>query len=402
MDTNTIGRLYQAGRNTVRKQDFDPPRRSRAAAHDGQTERQVADLPSSPVPAKRSRGKRRIENFLTETLSILIWSDWRPIARALANARLLDVDGVEVLEPATQQRVGTQNSKGTIDLVLHVHRGGRRAEELWLEVKAGAGFHGNQPGNYLSAIDDAADGSVRRQLIVIDYGNALGLPRGVGRVAWQQLHDAVLPTDGRLWRDFADFLVDQELARPFGADLSSTVSDATTAELLAGVLQQRPDWPDWVVWTKGTGPSTRGKTLRTAIVNQSGKHGPRAIRLWARSQYTSLALGLFDRDGPAFGVQLTMTRWYPVAQAALRHAVEQAALNKDIWESSPQGRGDSVVAAYRPIAGDPDLAEVASWMVERVRDLDRSGLLADLDANGRKVVLERTSVTGRTVRGGVD
>ena len=267
VDTNTIGRLYQAGRNTVKKQDFD--RRPITKPADESVERAATSdgTPADPASAKRAtvKTKRRIENFLTETLAAVIWSDWAPMARVLSDAGVAEVDGITMIEPLTQQRVGISPNQGTVDLVLVIRRRRQRGLEIWAEIKAGAAEHGDQIANYRLAIERAADNAeVGRRLVVVAPAADQPIRNSIP-ISWQEVYEVAERSDKHLWRDFADFLVDQGLARRRDQESTRSGRDAALSGILGDVLRSRRDWPEWLNWTKGSSDSQRLKTLQSGI-----------------------------------------------------------------------------------------------------------------------------------------
>jgi hypothetical protein len=238
MDSNLFARIQQAGRNTVRRTDWDriPP-------------------------------NRRIENFLTEAMALATAADPEPMIEALVQARAITLEpSIERVDVATQQRVYRPNRQPTakrqtvaIDLVLSLVRSDQSRDEMWLEVKAGAGLHGTQVEDYLHAIKRAKD-QTSRKLVLLDYAavaqKSAADHDGVIPMSWKHLYDAAMGSRSRVWRDFAGFLPRGFVATTAAKSALDSVDVAAMAKVLSAALGRSSDLPagptGWAIWTKGS------------------------------------------------------------------------------------------------------------------------------------------------------
>ena len=370
---SNYGRLLQWGRNTVKVEDFGP----------------AAGYP--PLRSGASRA-RRIENFITESLSLAISSDWHPIVAALGDLRSVgNPNDIARVATYTQQRVGPTGKEGIVDLILAIEHESGAATETWVEVKAGAPVSTKQIRAYKTAIRDAADEDLTvRDLVVLDrypYRDPdpdPELPKVIP-LTWQQLHGAITQSHSPLWRDFKTFVAERRLDQPSGVVRPELPADSAemVAEILSLVVKDTGRWS--FPWPRGQGNDYMlRKTLRTAIAKEMVVAGDQAIRIYAPNQFTSLELGVFVRDRASLGVRLVISWWYPVAHEVLRRKAIKAKLDAATWETMGSRDNDVIAAAYRPFVEGDSVADAARWMIERVDDLGVAGLLLDVDGNGRE------------------
>jgi hypothetical protein len=368
METNIVLRTYQAARNTVKKRDFE----------------------RDPGPTQR------IENFLTEMVALAAVADPGPLVEALIGIGALGAaaarGGVEV---STQQRVlgrprpDNQRTWVTLDLVV-APIAASRPTEIWLELKAGAGFHGTQLEDYLYAINQAVDG-IERRLVVLDYAPTPRwkpqLPHGARLLTWDELRDSGARSSSRLWRDLARFLDKRVLAtvlpEPSDEDIQLT-SEALTALFTRLVGPNPPgEIPSWV-----RGPTSLRAVRSRLLSKRIGAVGELVI--WGAKSVPQFRVGVYQSGRPELKLGVGTSRWYPVTHDKMRRIARGAGLSPS-W-TCPDDRDDDIVAAaVVPLEEIADAAEAADWAMARLQELGSAGLLIDLDGDGKEITTASAS-----------
>lgn len=385
--SSRIERAYQAARNTVK-----------AEVRDGGV-------------VWRPRG--RIENFLTELLALATLDDCRPMAAALRESRVIeDPAPICRIRPYTQQAIwesgrgeSGRGKRSAVDLVLVVEYDDCEAE-VWLEVKAGAGYHGEQMRLYLDAIHAAADraahprgpsGTTWRRLAVlapgwtqVPYVHRDG--EAVRLITWDQLADAArAPSASLLWQEVAAFISEQRATTGTAILGPAEVPRATDldwlAEALAVALGSGVPHP-WLAWTYSRNREMRSQSLRRVLAKHLAEGEPLEVFLQEpRGGLVAVKLG-FAQGTTALQVQLSLTADYFVPHRVLRRRAAAAGLTDRGWQ--PRGRDDSVILSVadpvmRPTGATPDAA--GEWVLAQLVTLDKKGLLLDLDGNGNSATM---------------
>lgn len=348
--TSRIGVLYQEARNTVR---------------------------SSPT--------KRIENFLTEMLSLAVLADWRPVAQLLgALEGRRGSTPIERIRPYTQQQVvagRTNFDRARVDLVLAIDRIGGGAEEVWLEVKAGSPFSGDQIARYLRAIDDAerVDAATCRRLVVLGPSGTQAPERYRARVpvlTWLDLVRAVRDRSesSPLWVDFSDFLVEAPGAlvpRMPGSD------GGLSAEWIAGAIEQAMvdpvAWCDW----------SRGRVLTQVRKNHAALGRP-CVRRWAPWQITYIELGSTNERPDSLSVRLCMGARYGIPYEALWRRAQASGLRECGWTLGTRRREEDVIletsSPFREC--ESSVQRGGAWIRHQLESLGQEKLLLNLDGDG--------------------
>lgn len=348
--TSRIGVMYQEARNTVH---------------------------SKPV--------KRIENFLTELLSLAVLADWRPIAGLLA--RIYDVRDRAVIygiRPYTQQQVVSGDSnfdRARVDLALAIDRIGGGTDEIWHEIKAGSPFSGDQIERYLRAIDDTkkAEDRTYRRLVVLGPPGTQVPERHRARVpvlTWADLVRTVrnFPKVSPLWVDLADFL---QTAPGNLVPWEAVSEGALSAEWIARAIEVAVEAPvAWCNWE-------RGRVL-TAVRNQKTALGRPCIQRWAPWQMTYIELGSTAERPDALSVRLCLGCHYGIPYEALWRRAEASSLRDHGWTLGRRRREEDVILeTSRPFLEGEDTVQTAgAWMRSQLESLRTNNLLPNLDGNG--------------------
>jgi hypothetical protein len=348
--TSRIGVMYQEAKNTVH---------------------------SKPV--------KRIENFLTEMLSLAVLADWRPVAELLATLDTVrDRPVIDRIRPYTQQQVVAGHSnfdRARVDLVLAIDRTDGSPEEVWLEVKAGSPFSGDQIGRYLRAIEHAkkAHDPTSRRLVVLGPPGTEVPERyraDVRVLTWADLIRTVRSflEASPLWIDFADFL--------FGAPGNLVPREvgpegALSAEWIAGAITVAVADPvAWCNWR-------RGRVL-TQVRNHQAKLGRRCIQRWAPWQLTYVELGSTAERPDSLSVRLCLGSHYGIPYEALWRRAEASGLRDRGWTLGKRRREEDVILeTSRPFREEEETVQTAGeWMRSQLESLRVNNLLPNLDGDG--------------------
>lgn len=170
----------------------------------------------------RSDKREAIEDFSTEALAAALRTDFRPILPLLRERALIDWQ----LEP-TAAEIYTQKPVrgGRVDLAM-TFVGPGWSHEVWLEVKVGAGVHGEQMDTYRRAIDERGP-DLRTELAFLLKGPFLGHP-DVERIWWREIRDVAraMPPTAVLWRDLATYLEEVRVTDPYDDPVEPTEAGA--------------------------------------------------------------------------------------------------------------------------------------------------------------------------------
>jgi hypothetical protein len=348
--TSRIGVMYQEARNTVR-----------------------------PKPVER------IENFLTEMLSLAVLADWKPVAELFEM-----IDGIPNrtaivrIRPYTQQQVVAGNNnfdRARVDLVLAIDRANGGTDEVWVEVKAGSPFSERQIGRYLRAIEDAkkaSDPTGRRLVVLVPPGTVLP-ERYRDRVSvlnWEDLVHTVrgLPEPSPLWVDFGDFL---QTAPGNLVPQEPIPKEALSAEWVARAIEVVVKDPvAWCNWG-------RGRVL-TQVRNHKTLLGRPCIQRWAPWQMTYIELGSTREQPNALSVRLCLGCHYGIPYEALWRRAEASSLRNRGWTLGKRRREEDVILeTIKQFREDEDTVQPAgSWMRSQLESLRRNNLLPNLDGDG--------------------
>ncbi len=245
--TSRLGVLFQEARNTVKVRRPGPT--------DGEHAPAVELLPLG-----------RIENYLTELLSLLIRVDAQPMLNLLSGLDVLHAVPTPRLRSYTQRGIiGTQlalSDRARIDLVLAVDGKQDDVAEIWVEVKAGSPFTGDQVPRYLRAIREAAD-RIPRRLVILGSPDDRTTERhhdgpNVTTVTWGQLA-SIAAQGSPLWKDFAVFLGERALV---GMGRVLDAPDALPAGWLAEAIADGLEpTVSWCRWPKGRSADARRRSV---------------------------------------------------------------------------------------------------------------------------------------------
>lgn len=325
------------------------------------------------------------ENFTTEALRAAIREDPAPLVRVLCTAGVLPAgEEVPAVEAETQVRIAI----GQLDLVVAA-RTPAWHQEVWVEVKTGAGEHDGQLQRY---VDAAAARPVPQPRVALLSPWRLTVPEEVRPIRWSELVRAARATarSSRAWSDLIQFLRETHMADdhdgPVTAREAGSLLDAhallrkmrrllrRTARALTepGEDGQPPVLPTSI-------SVSGGQSANTLVSRQFADHGRFAlpVDLGHRAELcfgvlqVDLPMG-FDEADPQAMVWLQNDPRDSDLRAAFLDRADAAGLDP-AWQRSTQGWW----ALYRRerLAAFAELPDLQQWWVECVQELAGADLL---------------------------
>lgn len=325
------------------------------------------------------------ENFTTEALRAAIREDPSPLVRVLRTAGVLPAgDDVPEVEAETQVRIEV----GQLDLVVAA-RGTSWRQEVWVEVKTGAGEHDGQLQRY---VDAAATRRVPRPRVVLLGPWPLTAPDEVRQIRWSDLVRVARAAarSSRAWSELTQFLRETHMADdydgPVTAREAGSVLDAHTLLRKMRRLLRRTARTLTEPGEKGEPPILPagyavpgGQSANTLVSRQFADHGRFAlpIDLGHRAELcvgvvqVDLPMG-FDEADPQAMVWLQNDPRDSDLRSALLDRADAKGLDP-AWQRSTQGWW----ALYRRerLAAFAELPHLQEWWVDRVRELAGADLL---------------------------
>lgn len=363
--TSKLGILFQEARNTVKVR--------RPVLKEGERALAVEWLPPG-----------RIENYLTELLSLLIRVDAQPMLKLLKPVDVLKAVPAPRLRADTQRGViGTDlalSDRARIDLVLAVDGEREDVAEIWVEVKAGSPFTGDQVPRYLRAIKDAKDRVPRRLVILGSAGDCTAETHHDGEpvitVTWADLASLAAQSSA-LWKDFAIFLRERGVVGgDGGAPPPRGLPDEWLAEAIASGLEATVAW---CKWPKGRSSDARRRSVLAAL--GASRTGGRYVRIWAPGQLTYIDIGACD-EPDSVSVRLALPASWVIAHGVLRRRAHDSLLAKTGWRLGKDRDADVVLSISQPFSTDTTSIDGAVWIRTQIAALERAEMLVDLDGNG--------------------
>jgi len=277
--TSRMGVLFQEARNTVKIRIPTPE-------------------PDQVVVQPQWLAVGRIENFLTEMLSLAVLVDWRPMGELLAGIDVIDRSPpIACLGPYTRQQLvrGCDlTDRARLDLVLAVEGAGSDLSEVWVEVKAGAPFSGDQIERYLLAIREAEDGVSRRLAVLGQWHSVLEDCHDDGveiqTHTWTELAE-IAAQASPIWRELALFLAERGLINDPAQSGTEVLSVEWLADAIADALVPPVAWCDWHA---GRDIHTTRRSVLAHLNKSERESGRRFVQRWAPGQLTRVELGAAD------------------------------------------------------------------------------------------------------------
>lgn len=333
-------------------------------------------LPSSLsrlfIYAKGSQNVAR-ENFTTEALAAAVRHDPAPLLALLLEAGVVSA-AAKLIKVLTQKTVPV----GIIDLVLLFD-----ASEVWIEVKVDAPESGNQLSNYLKHVRTTP--TIKLVTLAKDR-----LHPEVEPLTWQRLRRAIdaTGTTSPYWRDFRTYLEEIRMADAFDEPISSAERAALgpahallrkVARMLVPVAEAAASMAPHLGW-RVTEPD-----VLKEVTSKLRAHGVMSISSRARLR-AGISFGTYPEDGDT-GVGVWV--WSHPSATAERRQLLDAADTGNLplpWERSPVEW--EALGVYRPLIEFDDHKAAASWLVERLGELESAGLMKLLPALGLPVAGE--------------
>lgn len=365
--TSRIGIIYREARNTVKY-------RLRAPA------------PGETVIAPEWVAPGRIENFLTEMLGLAVLVDWRPMAALMSGIDIIDgSQPIAGLHPCTQQhlvRGCDLSDRARLDLVLAVDGDHGNSREVWVEVKAGSPFSGDQIQRYLTAMREAEDAVCRRLVVLgqwhvsLDHRHEDGAP--IQTRTWADLV-AIAAQASPIWQDFALFLAEQRIVDTQSHDVTGALPVDWLADAIAEALVPPIAWCNWHA---GRDFHSTRRSVLARLTKHEREGQRRFVQRWAPGQFTFIELGAVD-DPRCLSARLAVSRDYPIPHEVLRRRAQQSRLVESGWRLGA-GRDDAVILGKsQPFATHDAAAEAGRWLRDQLTALRDAGVLLDLNGDGR-------------------
>ena len=334
------------------------------------------------------RRPKRIENLLTEMLSLAVLADRGPMEKLLATFNLVgDHRPIARIRPYTQQQVLrglTNEDRARVDLVLAIDGEDDSTSEVWLEVKAGSHFHGDQIGRYLTAMKEAQDGIPRRLAVL--GPSWIVIPEAfrpcVPLLRWEDLVRTIqgLP-DSSLWWDLSNFLVEApgellpRLQEPADALPLEWIAEAVAVALV-----------DPVAWCHARTGRDRPSIARSVLTiwrnNQRDLRQP-CVQRWAPWQITCVMLGSSREHRDSLFVSLYMPTMYGIPYEVLWRRAKDSGLTQHGWHLGRRREEAAILTITRSFSKTETAEKAGKWLREQLEILEDKGLLPNLDGDGR-------------------
>lgn len=325
------------------------------------------------VYAKGAQNVAR-ENFTTEALAGAVRHDPAPLVALFRDACVVSA-AARFVKVLTQMNVP---NVGQIDMVV-VFDG----SEVWVEVKVDAPESGNQLSTYLKHVATTPT----TKLVTLAKAS---LHPDVVPLTWQQLRRAIVASGSTspYWSDFRTYLEEIRVADAFDEPISSAERAALgpahallrkVARMLVPVAEAAASMVPHLGW-RVTEPE-----LLKEVTSKLRAHGVMSVSTRAKLR-AGISFGAYPDDGDT-GVGVWV--WsYPSATAVRRQLLDAADAGKlpIQWERSPVEW--EALGVYRRLSDFADHEAAATWLVERLGDLERAGLMRLIPALGLLVAGE--------------
>ncbi len=333
------------------------------------------------------RRPKRIENFLTEAVSLAVLGDRGPMEELLST---LDVvrgrQPIARIRPYTQQQVlrgPTNADRARVDLVLAIDGEDHATSEVWLDVKAGSRFTGDQLGRYLTAMREAQDGTPRRLAVLGPSWTVIpeAFRECVTLLRWEDLVRTVhgLP-EASVWWDLADFLREAPGGMLPQLPATDSLSAGWIAQAVAVALVDPVAWCDWEY---GDDRPSIGRSVLTGLVKDGRDLGRLCVRRFAPWQITYVELGAGRELPGSLSVGLRLNHQYGIPYEVLWRQAKASGLADRGWQLGRRREEDAILTIDRPFLDTDDPEAGGRWLREQLLALDASGLLPNLDGDGR-------------------
>jgi hypothetical protein len=319
----------------------------------------------------RSTYARPLENFTTEALAAAVQEHPEPFARALAEIGVVprDFATVTTTTVSTQQGVG---DGGIVDLIVTLRVDGTSIV-VWAEVKAHAGLHGAQLDTYRGVITRHVS-EPRPKLVMIAKR---ALADDVPILSWNRLRDHIRRDHAPhlYWRDLCEFLEAEGMADDF--DLPVAVTEMSIANAAHGLLRKAVriarefvESEELATWRACEFPQSEAK-VAACIQAQFYRH-KRMVLTSGRYPWVSFGITFYDRP------QLEIWIEFQGNDVDAREAVFARAKELPPGWTLVGAERWPYIGASRWIESDLTQHDAITWLHERVHELDRSGVLAQL------------------------
>jgi hypothetical protein len=271
-----------------------------------------------------------------------------------------------------------------LDLVLAIDGEDDSTSEVWLEVKAGSHFHGDQVGRYLTAMKEARDGIPRRLAVL--GPSWIVIPEAfracVPLLRWEDLVKKIrgLP-DSSVWWDLSNFLVEapgELLPQP------QAPADALPIEWIAeAVAVALVDPVAWCQAKTGHDRPSIARSVLTILGNNQRDLGQPCVQRWAPWQITCIMLGSSRENRDSLFVSLYMPTMYGIPYEVLWRRAKDSGLTNDGWHLGRRREEAAILTITRPFSKTDDPEAAGMWLRNQLAILERNGLLPNLDGDGR-------------------
>ena len=332
------------------------------------------------------RQPKRIENLLIEMLSLAVLGDRGPMQELLATLDVVrDRQPIVRIRPYTQQQIlrgCTNDDRARLDLVLAIDGEDDSTSEVWLEVKAGSHFHGDQIGRYLTAMKEAQDGIPRRLAVL--GPSWIVIPEAfrpcVPLLRWEDLVKTIqgLP-DSSLWWDLGNFLAEApgellpRLQEPADALPLEWIAEAVTVALVDPVA--------WCHAKTGRDRPSIARSVLTILRNNQRDLGQPCVQRWAPWQITCIVLGSSRERRDSLFVSLYMPTMYGIPYEVLWRRAKASGLAD--WHLGRRREEAAILTITYPFSKTDTPEFAGQWLRDQLGILEERGLLPNLDGDGR-------------------
>ncbi len=319
-----------------------------------------------------------LENFTTEALAAAVRQDPRPLVIVLRDHGLLRYDQ-EPSEVNVETQVAVAGA-GIVDLIVEA-RGRDWSNEIWVEVKVGAGESGMQLANYALW----AAGRPLPPRIAVLASRPLPGHEDLPFIPWQAIWLAVPPirASSPHWHDLKLFLEEIHVADEFGTPIvareAASLLDAQallrkTSRLLQITMDEgRGRWPN-LGWPKTV------NDLDEQLLWQLHRFGRIVAPVGTAARGVTICLGVvqheasagFDHPEPQLAVWIDQ----PPRQTELRRRLLAQAEVEQLtaaWIRRLQGWW--ALEAHQRLTAFATADAASAWLLDRMSELDASGVL---------------------------
>jgi hypothetical protein len=319
--------------------------------------------------------RAKLEDFVTEILAAAIRDEPQPFLSALRSVHLTS-EGSSNEKVRAETQVSVRGA-GVIDLVLSLDTSNNDSdpwEDVWVEVKVGSGESGDQFANYTSYIAKQPKYS-RPSLITLALSP---LRKDIPALTWQDLWDRVGPESSQYWRDLATFLKElgmaDEYGRPITPDEIAALPQAVSLFNKAVHILTRVSEKACELWPEGKIPTAKVAIKRRAA-QQLKEHG--RITVHSTNEFWSIIIfGVAQVETTVDLVVFVVP--YDIKAAWVRPSILEQAEKSGLspkWKRSNDPSDWNILMTREPLQSFKDHDAACTWLVDRFKELQSSGLL---------------------------